>query len=64
MTGLIPFTWTLNTKIGSTYSKDLEAEKSTRYETGYKYEKRDTFLDNDYITFNANIFKTTIKLIK
>ncbi|MFX4176988.1 TonB-dependent receptor domain-containing protein [Aliarcobacter butzleri] len=61
MTGLIPFTWALNTKKGSTYSKDLEAEKSTRYETGYKYEKRDTFLDNDYITFNANIFKTTIE---
>ncbi|GAB1465260.1 hypothetical protein MASR2M54_07600 [Aliarcobacter cryaerophilus] len=47
----------LNTKIGSTYSaKDLNAEKSDRYEIGYKYDKRDTFLNDDYITFDANVF--------
>lgn len=61
MSGLIPFTWALNTKIGSTYSDDLKAEKSNRYEVGYKYDKKDTFLNDDYITFNANVFKTKIK---
>lgn len=61
MSGIIPFTWALNTKIGETYSNDLKAEKSKRYEAGYKYEKRDTFLSDDYLSFNANIFKTEIK---
>jgi hemoglobin/transferrin/lactoferrin receptor protein len=60
MTGLIPFTWALNTKIGSTYSEDLNAEKSDRYEIGYKYDKRDTFLNDDYITFDANVFQTKL----
>lgn len=60
MSGLIPFTWALNTKIGSKYSKDLDAEKSKRYEIGYNYSKRDTFANDDYITFNANLFKTEI----
>ena len=43
MSGIIPFTWALNTKIGSTYSKDLNAEKSDRYEIGYKYDKKILF---------------------
>ncbi len=60
MSGIIPFTWALNTKIGSTYSKDLNAEKSDRYEIGYKYDKRDTFLNDDYITFDANVFQTKL----
>lgn len=61
MSSIIPFTWALNTKIGSTYSKDLKAEKSNRYEVGYKYSKKDTFLSDDYLSFNANIFQTNIK---
>lgn len=61
MSGIIPFTWALNTKIGSTYSNDLNAEKSTRYEAGYKYDKNGIFLNDDYISFNANVFKTEIK---
>ncbi|OCL87675.1 TonB-dependent heme receptor A precursor [Aliarcobacter thereius] len=61
MSGIIPFTWALNTKIDSTYSKDLKAEKSNRYEIGYKYNKTDTFLNNDYLSFNANIFQTKLK---
>ncbi|MDX4011887.1 TonB-dependent receptor [Aliarcobacter skirrowii] len=61
MSSIIPFTWALNTKIGSTYSKDLKAEKSNRYELGYKYSKKDTFLSDDYLSFNANIFQTNIK---
>lgn len=61
MSSIIPFTWALNTKIGSTYSKDLKAEKSNRYEVGYKYSKKDTFLSDDYLSFNTNIFQTNIK---
>ena len=61
MSSIIPFTWALNTKIGSTYSKDLKAEKSNRYEFGYKYSKKDTFLSDDYLSFNTNIFQTNIK---
>lgn len=61
MSSIIPFTWALNTKIGSTYSKDLKAEKSNRYELGYKYSKKDTFLNDDYLSFNANVFQTNIK---
>lgn len=61
MSSIIPFTWALNTKIGSTYSKDLKAEKSNRYELGYKYSKKDTFLSDDYLSFNVNIFQTNIK---
>lgn len=61
MSSIIPFTWALNTKIGSTYSKDLKAEKSNRYELGYKYSKKDAFLSDDYLSFNANIFQTNIK---
>ncbi|OCL94314.1 TonB-dependent receptor domain-containing protein [Arcobacter porcinus] len=61
MSSIIPFTWALNTKIGSTYSKDLKAEKSNRYELGYKYSKKDTFLSDDYLSFNANVFQTNIK---
>ncbi|OCL88026.1 TonB-dependent receptor domain-containing protein [Arcobacter porcinus] len=61
MSSIIPFTWALNTKIGSSYSKDLKAEKSNRYELGYKYSKKDTFLSDDYLSFNTNIFQTNIK---
>ncbi|MDX4070449.1 TonB-dependent receptor [Aliarcobacter skirrowii] len=61
MSSIIPFTWALNTKIGSTYSKDLKAEKSNRYELGYKYSKKDTFLSDDYLSSNANVFQTNIK---
>lgn len=61
MTGLVPFTWLTNIKKDSTYSNDLEAEKSTKYELGYKYIKNNTFADNDVIIFDANIFKTTIE---
>ncbi|CAM3428570.1 TonB-dependent receptor domain-containing protein [Arcobacter aquimarinus] len=60
MSGLIPFTWALNTKIDSSYSNDLNAEKSNRYEIGYKYNKKDTFVNDDYITFDANVFQTKI----
>ena len=61
MTGLIPFTWLTNIKKGTSYSSKLSPEKSTRYEVGYKYNKSDLFLNEDYFTFNANIFQTTIK---
>ena len=61
MSSIIPFTWALNTKIGSTYSKDLKAEKSNRYELGYKYSKKDIFLSDDYLSFNTNVFQTNIK---
>lgn len=61
MSGIIPFTWLTNIKKDTTYSKDLEAEKSARYEVGYKYTKQNTFVNDDYIGFDINIFKTNIK---
>lgn len=61
MNGIIPFTWMLHTKKNTTYSSKLETEKATRYEIGYKYNKQNAFLNEDFFSFNANIFKTEIK---
>lgn len=61
MGGIIPFTWMTNIKKDTQYSSKLDPEKSKRYEAGYKYEKRDTLLNDDYLSFNANLFKTKIK---
>lgn len=61
MGGIIPFTWMTNIKKDTQYSSKLDPEKSKRYEAGYKYEKRDTLLNDDYLSFNANVFKTKIK---
>lgn len=61
MGGIIPFTWMTNIKKETQYSSKLDPEKSKRYEAGYKYEKRDTLLNDDYLSFNANVFKTKIK---
>ena len=61
MSGTIPFTWAMNIVDGATYSKDLKAEKSTRYELGYELKEEELFTDTDGFIFNANIFKTEIK---
>ncbi|MBL3520489.1 TonB-dependent receptor [Arcobacter lanthieri] len=61
MGGIIPFTWLTQIHKDRTYSDDLKAEKSTRYEAGYKYDKNGIFATDDYFSFNANIFKTKIK---
>ncbi|MFY4842857.1 TonB-dependent receptor domain-containing protein, partial [Aliarcobacter butzleri] len=61
MGGIIPFTWLTQIYKDRTYSDDLQAEKSTRYEAGYKYDKNGIFATDDYFSFNANIFKTKIK---
>lgn len=61
MSGIIPFTWSLNTKIDSKYSNRLKAEKSNRYEFGYSFEKNDSFLNDDYISLNINLFHTKLK---
>jgi len=60
MTGTIPFTWTMNVVDYSTYSKDLKAEKSAKYELGYELKEEELFSDTDVFIFNANIFKTEI----
>lgn len=61
MSGIIPFTWMTNIKKDTTYSSKLNPEKSTKLEAGYKYDKNSTFLEDDFFSFNTNIFKTNIK---
>ena len=61
MSGIIPFTWLTNIKKDAAYSSNLEAEKSIKYEMGYKNIQKNTFLNEDSITFDVNIFKTIIK---
>lgn len=61
MTGTIPFTWMMYVVDNKVYSKDLKAEKSTRYELGYEFKKDTFFTTDDALIFNANIFKTDIK---
>ncbi|WP_418185007.1 TonB-dependent receptor domain-containing protein [Aliarcobacter vitoriensis] len=61
MNGIIPFTWMTQIKKDTKYSSKLDAEKSKRYEVGYKYDKNSLLLSNDYLVFNANLFKTEIK---
>jgi len=61
MNGTIPFTWTMNVVDGATYSKDLKAEESTRYELGYELSGDELFTNSDGFIFNANIFRTEIK---
>ena len=60
MSGTIPFTWAMNIRDDATYSKDLEAEKSTRYEIGYELRGEELFTDTDGFIFNANIFRTEV----
>jgi len=61
MSGTIPFTWAMNIRDNATYSEDLKAEKSTRYELGYELKGEELFTNTDGFVFNANIFKTEIK---
>lgn len=61
MTGTIPFTWMMNVVDGSTYSDNLKAEKSTRYELGYELREGDLLNNRDSFIFNTNIFRTEIK---
>lgn len=61
MTGTIPFTWMMHVVDNKTYSKDLKAEKSTKYELGYELKSETLFMQNDAFIFNTNIFKTKIK---
>ncbi|WP_121627041.1 TonB-dependent receptor domain-containing protein [Poseidonibacter antarcticus] len=60
MSGTIPFTWAMNIRDNATYSKDLEAEKSTKYELGYELKGESLFTNSDGFIFNANIFRTEI----
>ncbi|MBU3013959.1 TonB-dependent receptor [Poseidonibacter lekithochrous] len=60
MSGTIPFTWAMNIRDDTTYSKDLEAEKSTRYEIGYELRGEELFTNTDGFIFNANIFRTEV----
>ena len=61
MSGTIPFTWAMNIRDNATYSEDLEAEKSTRYEIGYELNGDELFTNSDGFIFNANVFRTEIK---
>ena len=61
MSGTIPFTWMTNIKKNTTYSKELEAEKSARYELGYSYKQDALFASDDTFKFDATIFKTELK---
>ncbi|RXK13274.1 TonB-dependent receptor [Halarcobacter mediterraneus] len=61
MTGIIPFTWMNHIKKDTTYSDDLNAETSKKYEIGYKYNTNDLLTNNDYFTFDINLFKTQIE---
>lgn len=61
MSGTIPFTWAMNIRDNATYSVDLKAETSTRYELGYELKGEELFTDSDGFVFNANVFKTEIK---
>ena len=61
MTGLIPFTWMNHIKTNTTYSSDLDAETANKYEIGHKYSINNIFSNDDYLSFDASIFKTTIE---
>jgi len=58
MTGTIPFTWMINTQPGGTYSSDLQAEESTRYELGYNVAFDSLITSADTFIFDANVFRT------
>jgi hemoglobin/transferrin/lactoferrin receptor protein len=60
MSGTVPFTWMMHVVEGATYSNDLEAEKSTRYEIGYEFTETGLFIEKDTFIFNVSIFKTDI----
>jgi len=61
MTGTIPFTWMTNVKKDTSYSSDLKAEKSARYELGYNIALDTPFWDNDTFIFDANIFQSEFR---
>jgi hemoglobin/transferrin/lactoferrin receptor protein len=61
MSGTMPFTWIMNVSDGATYSEDLKAETSTKYELGYELKVETLFTDADSFIFNANIFQTEIE---
>lgn len=61
MTGIIPFTWLNNIRKNTSYSSDLEAEKATKYEIGYKYNTDGVLTQNDSLGFNLSVFKSTIE---
>jgi hemoglobin/transferrin/lactoferrin receptor protein len=58
MSGTIPFTWMTNVKKDTTYSSDLKAEKSTRYELGYNVGFDNLITNDDTFIFDANVFRT------
>lgn len=60
MTGIIPFTWMNHILENSTYSSNLNAEKSQKYELGYKYQSNNSFIEDDYLVFDLNLFQTKI----
>lgn len=60
MSGTIPFTWMMHVVDGATYSDDLEAEKSARYEIGYEFTENGLFTEQDTFIFNVSIFRTDI----
>jgi len=61
MTGTIPFTWMMSIVDDRKYSKDLQAEESTRYELGYEFKQESLIAANDTLIFDANIFKTDVE---
>lgn len=61
MTGIIPFTWMNHIKKDTTYSSELEAETSTKYEVGYKYHTDSLLAADDFFSFDVNLFKTEIE---
>lgn len=61
MTGTIPFTWMTNVKKNTTYSKDLKAEKSTRYELGYKAAVDNLITDDETFVFDVNVFQSEFR---
>ena len=61
MTGVVPFTWLTDIKANTTYSSKLKPEESAKYELGYNYELNNLFSNDDYLNFNASIFKTSIE---
>lgn len=58
MSGTIPFTWMTNVKKDTTYSSDLKAEKSTRYELGYNTALENLLTNDETFIFDANIFQS------
>lgn len=61
MTSMIPFTSMLNIPKNARYSKELKAEKATKFELGYKYHTTNVFSNEDFFSLNTNIFQTNIK---